>query len=51
MGNPMRQPVAACKHKNFLLKAASVAVGQGGVPDLPYNTRNHWEEQNYHMNT
>lgn len=42
---------SACKHINLLLKAASVAVGQGGVPDLPYNTRNHWEDQNYHMNT
>lgn len=31
-----------------LLKAASVAVGQGGVADLPYNTRKHWEDQSYH---
>lgn len=51
MGSPMRQPGAACKHINLLLKAGSVAVGQGGAADLPYNTRNHWEDQNYHMNT
>lgn len=46
-----REAVAACKHINLLLRAASVAVGQGGLADLPYNTRKHWEDQSYHMIT